>query len=144
MERLRVSVMSVHEGWWYAYLGVFFVQMALWMGMTGWDEAARGDHAGAVEYLRAVGRGSSHMVQMFVMSTIVLVESARLVMVLAQRMADRLKEQREQRRREREQREAELIAEARRELVAEFAAWNERRLAAEARGERFDEPLPGA
>ena len=151
MERLRVSVMSVHEGWWYAYLGVFFVQMAAWTVMAGWDEAARGDHAGAVAYLRAVGRDSSQMVQMFVMSTIVLVESGRLVMVLAQRMADRLKEQREQRRREREQREedrkqreAELIAEARRELVAEFAEWNERRLAAEARGERFDEPLPGA
>ena len=144
MERLRVSVMSVHEGWWYAYLGVFFVQMAAWTVMAGWDEAARGDHAGAVAYLRAVGRDSSQMVQMFVMSTIVLVESGRLVMILAQRMADRLKEQREQRRREREQREAELIAEARRELVAEFAAWNERRLAAEARGEKFDEPPPGA
>ena len=152
MERLRVSVMSVHEGWWYAYLGVFFVQMALWTGMTGWDEAARGNHAGVVEYLRAVGRGSSHMVQMFVMSTIVLVESGRLFMVLAQRMADRLKERREQRRAEREKFKAEMIAEGRAEgmaegrseLAAEVAAWNERRLAAESRGEKFDEPPPEA
>ena len=144
MERLRVSVMSVHEGWWYAYLGVFFVQMAAWTGMAGWDEAVRGDHAGAVEYLRAVGHGSSHMVQMFVMSTIVLVESGRLIMVLAQRMADRLKERREQRREQRERIEAALKAEARAELAAEVAEWNERRLAAEDRGERFDEPPPKA
>ena len=148
MERLRVSVMSVHEGWWYAYLGVFFVQMTAWTGMAGWDEAVRGEHAGAVEYLRAVGRGSSHMVQMFVMSTIVLVESGRLVMVLAQRMADRLKERRE----EREKARAKMLAEAeskaraagRSELAAEVAEWNERRLAAEARGEKFDEPPPEA
>ena len=150
MERLRVSVMSVHEGWWYAYLGVFFVQMAAWTGVTGWDEAVRGDHAGVVEYMRAVGQGSSHMVQMFVMSTIVSVETGRLVMVLAQRMADRLKERREQRREKQEKLRAELIAEGmaegmakgRSELAFEVAAWNERRLAAEARGESFEEPPP--
>ena len=34
-------------------------------------------------------------------------------------------------------------AEGRAELVAEVVAWNERRLAAEARGESFDEPPPG-
>ena len=38
---------------------------------------------------------------------------------------------------------AEGIAEGRAELVAEVVAWNERRLAAEARGEPFDEPPPG-
>ena len=38
---------------------------------------------------------------------------------------------------------AEGIAEGRAELVAEVVAWNERRLAAEARGESFDEPPPG-
>lgn len=30
---LRVSVMSVHERWWYAYLAAFFAQMAGWTGM---------------------------------------------------------------------------------------------------------------
>ena len=34
-------------------------------------------------------------------------------------------------------------AEGRAELVAEVVAWNELRLAAEARGESFDEPPPG-
>ena len=149
MGRLRVSVMSVHESWWYAYIGVFFVQMTAWTVMAGWDEAARGDHAGVVEYLRAVGRGSSHMVQMFVMSTIVLVESGRLFMVLAQGIADRLKERREQFKADliaegRAEGMAEGRSEGRSELAAEVAAWNERRLAAESRGEKFDEPPPEA
>ena len=39
--------------------------------------------------------------------------------------------------------EARGEARGRAELAAEVVAWNERRLAAEARGERFDEPPPG-
>lgn len=59
---LCVSVMSVHEGWWYAYLAAFFAQMAGWTAIVAWDEAVYGDHARVIEYLRAVGRDSSHMV----------------------------------------------------------------------------------
>ena len=39
--------------------------------------------------------------------------------------------------------EARGRAEARAEMAAEVVAWNERRLAAEAKGETFDEPPPG-
>ena len=35
------------------------------------------------------------------------------------------------------------ITQGREEMAAEVAAWNERRLAAEANGEPFDEPPPG-
>ncbi len=136
---LRVSVMSVHERWWYAYLAAFFAQMAGWTLMVAWHEAVYGDHTHAVEYLRAVGRDSSHMVQMFILNTIGIIELGRLIMVLAQGIADRLKERREKFK-------AELIAEGktegRAELAAEIAAWNERRLEAEARGEKFDKPPP--
>ena len=52
---LRVSVMSVHERWWYAYLVAFFVQMAIWTTMVAWDEAVRANHTDVVEYIRAVG-----------------------------------------------------------------------------------------
>ena len=65
-------------------------------------------------------------------------------MVLAEGMAQRLKERKE---RFRAEMMAEGIAEGeargRAELAAEVAAWNERRLAAEAKGEPFDEPPPG-
>ena len=155
LNQLRVSVMSVHEGWWYAYLAVLFLQMANWTGMVAWDEAAYGDHARLIEYLRAVGRGTSHMTGMFILNAIGAVELGRLTMVLAQGIADRLEERRRRFR-------AELIAEGielgkargitegmargkaegKAELAAEVADWNERRLAAEARGEKFDEPPP--
>ena len=143
LNQLRVSVMSVHEGWWYAYLAVLFLQMAGWTGMVAWDEAAYGDHARLIGYLRAVGSGTSHMTGTFILNAIGAVELGRLTMVLAQGIADRLEERRRRFR-------AELIAEGmelgmargKAELAAEVADWNERRLAAEARGEKFDEPPP--
>ncbi len=155
LNELRVSVMSVHEGWWYAYLAAFFAQMAGWTLMVAWDEAVYGSHARVIEYLRAVGRDSSPMAQMFVLNTIGVVELGRLIMVLAQGIADRLKERREKFKSELiaqgiAQGIAEGIAEGktegktegRAELAAEISAWNKRRLEAEARGEKFDEPPP--
>lgn len=107
--------------------------------MVAWDEAIRGDHAAMVEYIRAVGEGSSPMAQMFVLNAIIIIELGRLIMVLAQGIADRLRERRGKFK-------AELIAKGRVEGKAEIAAkvadWNERRLEAEARGEEFDEPPP--
>ncbi len=54
----------------------------------------------------------------------------------------------ERRRQEAEQRREEALARGRAEgeekAHAEWIAWNERRLAAEASGEPFDEPPPGA
>ena len=43
-----------------------------------------------------------------------------------------------------EKRRQKARAEGRAELAAEIAAWNDRRLAAEANNEPFDEPPPGA
>ena len=115
--------------------------------MVAWDEAVYGGHARAVEYLRSVGRDSSHMVQMFVLNTIGVVEIGRLMMVLAQGLADRLKERRERFKDEliaqgKAEGIAEGVARGRAELAAKVADWNERRLEAEARGEKFDEPPP--
>ena len=106
-----------------------------------------GDHVHIVEYLRAVGRDSSHMVQMFILNTIGVVELGRLVMVLAQGIAERLKQRKEKFRAELIARgKAEGIAQGKTEgraaLAAEVADWNRRRLEADERGESFDEPLP--
>ena len=127
--------MSVHERWWYAYLVAFFAQMASWTTMVAWDEAVRGNHSAVVEYIRAVGEGSSSMGQMFVLNAIIIIELGRLIMVLAQGIADRLRERREKFK-------AELRSEGKAELAAKVADWNKRRLEAEARGEEFDEPPP--
>ena len=136
---LRVSVMSVHERWWYAYLIAFSAQMASWTFMVARDEAVRGNHADVVEYIRAVGEGSSPMVQMFVLNAIIIIELGRLIMVLAQGIADRLKERREKFKADLR---AEGKAEGKAELAAKVADWNRRRLESEARGEDFDEPPP--
>lgn len=142
---IRISVMSVHERWWYAYLAAFFAQMVGWTAMVAWHEAVYGGHTHGVEYLRAVGRDSSHMVQMFILNTIGVVELGRLIMVLAQGIADRLKERRERFKNELiAQGEARGKAEGRAELAAEIADWNRRRLEADERGEDFDEPPPVA
>ena len=145
---LRISVMSVHEGWWYAYLAAFFLQMLGWTLMVAWDEAAYGDHARVAAYLKVVGTGSSQMVQLFVLNTIGIVELGRLIMVLAERMAQRLKERKEKFKEEmmalgEARGRAEGVAKGRAEALAEVVAWNNRRLAAEANGEPFDEPPPG-
>lgn len=135
----------------YAYLAAFFAQMSEWTAIVAWHEAAYGDHAHAVEYLRAVGRDSAPMVQMFVLNTIGIVELGRLIMVLAQGIADRLKERREKFKAEliaqgraegRRESLAEGQAKGRAELADEIAEWNRRRLAAEERGDKFDEPPP--
>ncbi len=152
---LRVSVMSVHEGWWYAYLVAFFIQMAGWTFMVAWNEAAYEGRAWTIEHIRAVGTGSSHMAQVFILNAIGAVESGRIIMVLAQGIADRMKERRERFKAELiaqgiAQGKAEGISEGmaegksagRAELAAEIAAWNQRRLHAESRGEKFDEPPP--
>ena len=148
---IRVSVMSVHERWWYAYLVAFLAQMASWTTMVAWDEAVHGGHSYVVEYIRAVGENSSSMVQMFVLNAIIIIELGRLIMVLAQGIADRLRERREKFKAEliaegiaegKAEGIAEGIAEGKAELATKVADWNRRRLEADARGEEFDEPLP--
>ncbi len=95
------------------------------------------------------------MVQIFILNTIGIVELGRSIMVLAQGMAERLKQRKEKFRAELiAQGKAEGIAEGiargeaegetrgRAALAAEIADWNRRRLEAEERGEKFDEPPP--
>ena len=152
---IRVSVTSVDAGWWYAYLLIFLAQMVSWVALVAIDEAVYGEHTRAAAYIRAVGRGSSHMVQMFALNAISTVEAGRLIMVLAQGIADKLRERRDKfragliaegvsvgRAEGRMEGRAEGRAEARAEIAAEIADWNRRRLEAEARGEKFDEPPP--
>ncbi len=75
-----------------------------------------------------------------VISTIVLMEVWDAMMATRDAVNDWLEKRREKARAEGI---AEGIAEGRAKLAAEVAAWNERRLAAEASEEPFDEPPPG-
>ena len=76
------------------------------------------------------------------------IEGPENVMVVADYLRKRLIEPLEERRRqEAEQRQREArergLAQGRAENQAAWEAWNERRMAAEANGEPFDEPPPG-
>ena len=70
-----------------------------------------------------------------VISTIVLMEVWDAMMGTRDAVNDWLEKRRQKAR-------TEGIAVGRAELAAEVAAWNERRLAAEANGQSFDEPTP--
>ncbi|MCY3552803.1 MAG: hypothetical protein OXH39_20280 [Candidatus Poribacteria bacterium] len=61
-----------------------------------------------------------------------------------QRIRDTLKRERELKAQVSAEARAEGRAEGRAEAYREMAEWNSRRLAAEARGEKFTEPPPGA
>ena len=71
-----------------------------------------------------------------IVSTVIIMEVWDAMMGTRDAINDWLEKRRRQAR-------AEGAAEGRAEMVAEVVAWNERRLAAEARGESFDEPPPG-
>ena len=58
-------------------------------------------------------------------------------------MFSRLQDYRDRRKRRFDEAEAKGKAEGRTEVYQEIAAWNSRRLAAEARNEPFTEPFPG-
>ena len=77
-------------------------------------------------YLGEVGASSVQMVQLFVVTAIGIVDLGRLIMVLAERMAQRLKERKEKFR-EGLITQGEARGEAHAELAAEVVAWNERR-----------------
>ncbi|MCY4654454.1 MAG: hypothetical protein OXC95_14975 [Dehalococcoidia bacterium] len=80
-----------------------------------------------------------------VISTIVLMEVWDAMMGTRDAVNDWLEKRRERARVEGiSEGIAEGEARGRAELAAEVAAWNERRLAAETKGEPFDEPPPGA
>lgn len=66
------------------------------------------------------------------------IEGPQTIMVVADYLRKKLIEPLEERRKQ------EVRAEGRAETQAAWEAWNQRRMAAEARGEPFDEPPPGA
>lgn len=89
-----------------------------------------------VDALYSVARNISKIMSAATMLTIF--EEA--IDIMFQRIRDTLKRERELK----AQVSAEAKAEGKAEVYREVAEWNKRRLAAEARGEKFTEPPPGA
>ena len=117
-----------------------------WTVLVAWTEVSSGKRAGLLETAIAVGSGASGSVPLIIIYSILIVMVGNFIlgggiMVMARAakeyLYDKIEKQREKLREEgREQ--------GRMSLAAEIKSWNKKRLDAEARGEPFDEPPPGA
>ncbi len=125
-QQQRESIWSVSKGVKHVYFGLFIGQFSA---------GTIGTVAQGVESVTALSHDLSALAITVAAVSMVLTETGRYVMVLA----EAFEEWREKRRREQIARAvAAAVAEERRE----WEAWLQRRTEAEQRGEPFDEPLP--
>ena len=113
----------------------------VWTALTAWAEVSSGRHADILDTSLAVGANTADSVPLIIIYSIIGVMVGNFIagggpMIMARATKDYLYD-RIERQRER------LREEGREALAAEIEAWNGRRLEAERRGERFDEPPPG-
>lgn len=140
------SPLSITKELWPWCLWVICLLTVGWTVLVAWSEVSGGERTGILETSIAVGSGSSSGVPLIVIYSILIVMVGNFIlgggiMVMARAakeyLNDKIEKQREKLREEgREQ--------GRMSLAAEIEAWNTRRLDAEARGEPFNEPPPGA
>ena len=121
----RESIWSVPTSWRDLYLALFAFQVLICTGLVAWYEVSFRTGDNPLETFIAIGNGSSPFVILVAAETVFLVEVFRM---LSERyLQRRFKEGR---------------AEGQAEEYRRWEAWNNRRLAAEARGELFTEPPP--
>ena len=108
--------------------------------MVAWVEVSGGNHPGILETSIVVGANTADAVPLIVVYSVLVVVVVNFIkgggIMVMGRAAKAYFDDRIERRRER------LRAEGRAILAAEVEDWNRRRLEAEERGERFDEPPP--
>lgn len=136
------SPLSITKELWPWCLWVICLLTVAWTVLVAWSEVSSGKHAGILETSIAIGSGASSGVPLIVIYSILIVIVGSFIlgggiMVMARATKQYLDAKIEQ------QRER-FREEGRTALAAEVKAWNARRLEAEARGEPFDEPPPGA
>ena len=139
------SPLSITKELWPWCLWVICLLTVAWTVLVAWSEVSSDKHAGILETSIAIGSGASSGVPLIVIYSILIVIVGNFIlgggiMVMARAakeyLYDKIEKQREKIREEgREQGKAD-------ERQA-WVDWNARRLAAEARGEPFDEPPPG-
>ena len=130
----RASIWSVPEDWQKWYLALFNIQILCLLGLVCWHEVVTApDGSGAIDVLIAVGSSMAGLIILVAAESIFLTDVTKMLFTM---ISDRyLKRQ-----------HAKGVAEGevrgRAEERQRWAEWNERRMAAEAAGEQFDEPPP--
>ena len=145
----REDLLSILRRYRPVYFAVFIVQVIAWCVIVYWWESTSGEHTtDTIGRIIATGLKMAPLTGLSVITTIVLVDIGRYLMVLLptpstrQKIMKKAKAQGIEQGLEQglEQGHAAGIAEERRKWVY----WNNRRKEAEAQGLPFDEPPPGA
>ena len=136
------SPLSITKELWPWCLWTICLLTVAWTVLVAWAEVSGGNHVGILETSIAVGSGASGGVPLIVIYSILIVMVGNFIlgggiMVMARAtkeyLYDKIEKQREK-----------LREEGRADERQAWVDWNEKRLDAEARGEPFDEPPPGA
>ena len=130
----RASIWSVPEDWQKWYLALFNIQILCLLGLVCWHEVATAPaDTGAIDVLIAVGSSMAGLIILVAAESIFLTDVTKMLFtMISEKYLNRREKIGEERGR------AEGLAEERQRWVE----WNERRMAAEAAGEMFDEPAP--
>ena len=134
---IRESIWTISKSWQSVYFAFFTLQMVLGMSLVLWYHVFEHVEDSIVETLIGIIRDTASVSVGSAGTSYMLAEGARIAMILASNLEQWIN-------RKWEQRDARNRAEGRVAERAEWRAWNERRVAAESRGEIFDEPMPGS
>ena len=141
LEPERESVWSVARRWVPWCLALIFLLTFTWTAFVGWTLAVHGSYAsGSLLVVDAAGKSgpAAPLILLLAVTVISLGDSLEGIIVVTKRYLDsKLVEPVRKQLRE----EGETIGEERERQ--RWAAWNHRRLEAEANGETFTEPPPG-
>ena len=166
---IRESIWTISKSWQSVYFAFFSLQMVLGVSLIFWYHVFEHVEDGIVETFIGIIQGSASVSVGSAGTYYTLAEGARLLMILANNLEQWINkkwDERDARNRaegiaigveegEKKGRAVGIeegekkgravgLEEGRAEALAEFRAWNERRISAESRGEMFDEPMPGS
>ena len=150
---IRESIWTISRGWQGIYFAFFSLQMVLGVSLIFWYHVFEHVEDSIVETLIGIVRDLASVSVGSAGTSYTLTEGARLLMILANNLEQWINkkwDERDARNRAAGLEEGEKkgravgLEEGRAVERAEWRAWNDRRMAAESRGEMFDEPMPGS
>ena len=137
---IRESIWTISKSWQSVYFAFFTLQMVLGMSLVLWYHVFEHVEDSIVETLIGIIRDTASVSVGSAGTSYMLAEGARIAMILANNLEQWIN-------RKWEERDARNMAAGEKKgrvaERAEWRAWNERRIAAESRGEFFDESMPG-
>ena len=146
---VRESIWSISRGWQVVYFVFFTLQMVSGMCVIFWYHVLEHVEDSIVATLIGIIQGSASVSVGSAGTSYTLAEGARILMILSnslEQWINRRWDERDARNMAEGEKKGMAIGleEGRANALAEFRAWNDRRLEAESRGEIFDEPMPGS